>query len=331
MQADIGRVPLRVGLIGVGHWHAPLHAAAVEAAGAGIAAVWDVDAATASNFARQWHCPAADSVEAVLDAAGIVVVMGRPATVPALAKAVLAAGKPMILEKPAAISAAGLAPLLAQARSRDAFVAVPLPNRFGPAMEERARLAAEGRAGPVAHAHFRLVNGPPGRYVADGVGWMLDPLLSGGGALRNLGIHGVDGALALATGELRLVSARIANRNGGSAVEDYALLVLEDEAGAVFTVEAGYTFASMAAGGDFEWRIATANAYLLDSGDAAYAATLDDGVRCALTPLPPAVRYNRFMADTLARLAQGLPPAVGLADYFRAMEIIDQAYAEARE
>src|SRR6185312_3806603 len=202
MQADIGRVPLRVGLIGVGHWHAPLHAAAVVAAGASLAAAWDADAATASSFARQWHCPAADSVEAVLDAADIVVVMGRPATVPALAEATLAAGKPMILEKPAAVSAAGLAGLLAQARSNDAFVAVPLPNRFGPAMEERGRLAAEGRAGPLAHAHFRLVNGPPGRYVADGVGWMLDPVLSGGGALRNLGIHGVDGALALATGEL---------------------------------------------------------------------------------------------------------------------------------
>jgi predicted dehydrogenase len=261
-----------------------------------------------------------------MDAADLVVVMGRPDAVPALAQMAIDAARPMILEKPAARRTETLAALLAKATAAGVFVAVPLPNRLGPAMAEYRRLEAAGRAGKIAHAHFRLINGPPQRYPADGVPWMLDPAVSGGGALRNLGIHGVDGALALARGALRLVSARIGNRIHSSPVEDYALLVLEDEAGAVFTVEAGYTFASMQPGGDFEWRIASANAYLLDHGGAASVATLDDGGRRTLPPLPSAVRYNRFMADTIDRLQNGAPPSVGLDDYVRAMRLIDQAY-----
>lgn len=317
---------MRVGLIGVGHWHAAMHAAAAKAAGADISCVWDTDPAIARSFARRRSLKAAASPQDVLADAEIVVVMGRPDTVPALAEAAIEARRPMILEKPAASRTETLVALAARAKAAGLIVAVPLPNRLGPAMIEYERLAAAGRAGRMAHAHFRLVNGPPQRYPDDGVPWMLDPGISGGGALRNLGIHGVDGALALAAGELRLVSARIGNRIHQAPVEDYALLVLEDEAGAVFTVEAGYTFASMQPGGDFEWRIATANAHLVDHGDSAFAATLDDGGRGELPPLPPAIRYNRFMDDTLERLRHGAPPAVGLDDYVRAMRLIDQAY-----
>lgn len=317
---------MRIGLIGVGHWHAPMHAAAARAAGVSVQAVWDVERQVAASFGERHGFAVADSPAAVIELADLVVLMGRPDSVPALAEAVMDAGRPMILEKPAATSAARLAPLADRAAANGLFVAVPLPNRLGPAMLELDRLRAEGRAGRLAHAHFRLVNGPPQRYRDDGVGWMLDPAVSGGGALRNLGIHGVDAALALATGSLRLVSASIANRLHHEPVEDHALLVLEDEAGAIFTVEAGYTYASMRPGGDFEWRIATANAYLLDTGDTASAATLDDGNRRALPPSPPAIRYDLFMADTVGRLRAGRPPAVGIDDYLRAMRLIDQAY-----
>lgn len=317
---------MRVGLLGVGHWHAPMHAAAARAAGAEIFAVWDADPDVAQAFAGARGLKAAASAEEVVAGSDLVVVMGKPDIVPALAETVIGAGRPMILEKPAASRTETLEALSAKAKAAGLFVAVPLPNRLGPAMIEYRRLAAAGRAGAIAHAHFRLVNGPPERYPADGVPWMLDAAVSGGGALCNLGIHGVDSALALATGALRLVCARIGNRIHRSPVEDYALLVLEDEAGAVFTVEAGYTFASMQPGGDFEWRIAAANAYLTDHGESAFAATLDDAGRRTLPPLPTGIRYNQFMTDTLERLRHGAPPSVGLDDYVRAMRLIDQAY-----
>jgi predicted dehydrogenase len=320
---------VRVGLIGVGHWHAAIHLGAARSAGAEVAAAWDAHGPTAEAFAMRHDAPLAATPDEVAARSDLLVVMGRPDTVPPLAELVAAKGLPMILEKPAAPDGEGLA-ALARRIAPDRFVAVPFPNRLGPAMQEYRRLAATGRAGGIGHAAFRIVNGPPRRYRDDGVPWMLDPALSGGGALRNLGIHGIDSALALAMGPVRLASAHIGLRiHRGETIEDHALVTLEDATGALFTVEAGYTFASLSPGGDFEWRIATANAYLVDRGDAASAATLDDAQEVALTPLPPSERYAAFMADTLSRLSSSRPPAVGLADYVRAMEVIDQAYAPA--
>jgi predicted dehydrogenase len=201
---------------------------------------------------------------------------------------------------------------------------------MSPLWPEMARLAKGGRLGPVSHAHFRIVNGPPERYRSDGVPWVLDPAVSGGGALRNLGIHGIDAALALTAGsELRVVSAAVSHRLYGEAVEEYAAVTLEAEDGMITTIEAGYTFASLAAGGDFEWRVSARNAHLLDRGDECRVATLDDGSQRLLAPLPPGERYNAFLADTFDRLARGAPPLVGVEDYWHAMRLIDAAYKEA--
>lgn len=322
---------MRIGLVGVGHWHAKTHAAAVLGCGAEISSVWDEDAAVAADFAAARGVPVAASVAAVLDGADLVMLMGRPDRLPAVVETALASGVPLVLEKPAAPDTATLATLAQKARAAGRFVAVPLANRFGPVMAEYRRLAGEGRAGALAHGHFRIVNGPPQRYRRDGVGWMCDPAIGGGGALRNLGIHGIDAALSLATGGLRVVFADVGKRiYRDEAIEDHAVVQLVDEAGVPFTVEAGYTYPTMAPGGDGEWRIAAANAYLVDRNGEASAATLDDGKRYALASTTSAERYRLFLADTLARIAAGRPPEVSLDDYVRAMELIDVAYGSAR-
>src|SRR3954447_6964878 len=166
---------MRVALAGVGHWHASLHLDAVRAAGAEIAGVWDSEPEVASRFAETGGAGAWASLETLLASRpDLVVVMGHPAQVPDLARACLAAGLPMMLEKPAAPSTGALAAI---APGRGRFVAVPLANRCSPLWAELRRLRDAGRAGELAHAHFRIVNGPPARYRADGVGWMLDPAI----------------------------------------------------------------------------------------------------------------------------------------------------------
>lgn len=143
--------------------------------------------------------------------------------------------------------AEGIRTRTAQERGRrGAFIAVPLPNRYSPIWPRIAELAAAGRLGGLSHAQFRIVNGPPERYRIDGVPWLLAPQTSGGGALRNLGIHGVDAALALAGDDgLELVATSLGHLHG-EAVEDYAILTLRDRRGLIVTIEAGYTYASMA-------------------------------------------------------------------------------------
>lgn len=314
-------------LAGSSHWHADMHLDAAYAADAEIVAVWDEQANHARSFATRNALSVIDEFDQVLDASpDLIVLMGHPSTVATRALRIIEAGIPVMLEKPAASSTGQLVDLRDMARRRSAFVSVPLPNRFGPAVTTYQSLRGQGRDGKLAHCHFRVVNGPPERYAADGVAWVVDPAVSGGGALRNLGIHGVDAALSLAQGRLAARSVSIANRIHTSPVEDYALLVLEDEAGALFTVEAGYTFASMKPGGDFEWRIVSANATLIDHGDRAISATLDDGKLIELPAAHPSMRYRLCMRDTLDRLRRAAPPATSIDDYVAAMSLIDNAY-----
>lgn len=321
---------MRVCLLGVSHWHAVMHLDAVRSSGGVVTTVWDQAAGTGADFAATHGLLACNSLEqALATKPDLMVVMGSPQDVPDLALKVVASDIPIILEKPAARTAGELMQVVEAARSRGSFVGVPLPNRFGPIFSAMAELEVEGRLGKLAHGHFRIVNGPPQRYRNDGVGWMLDPAVCGGGALRNLGIHGIDAALSLAEGPLRVVSASIGNRIHDERVEDHAHVTLRDEAGTLFTVEAGYTYASMAPGGDFEWRIATRNAYLIDRGETAHCATLDDASTRMLAPEHPGTRYRLFMADTFDRLRSGKAPAVGIEDYLAAMQIIDAAYEKA--
>jgi predicted dehydrogenase len=321
----------RLALAGVGHWHAGMHLEAARSAGAEVVAAWDWDSTVAAGFAAKHgvvHQPTVAALIAMKP--DLTVVMGRPNQVPALTLACIGADLPIVLEKPAAVSTAALEPLAEAAQRRGLFVAVPLPNRCGPIWAEIEALRAAGRLGPVSHAQFRIVNGPPERYRLDGVPWVLDPAIGGGGALRNLGIHGIDAALALAGGaDLAIVSAAIDRRLHGEAVEEYAIVTLRAPDGMIATVEAGYTYASMAPGGDFEWRVSARNATLIDRGDTCRVATLDDGRVRDLTPILPADRYKAFMADTLDRLARGAAPSVGIGDYLQAMRLIDRAYAEA--
>ncbi len=319
---------MRIALTGVGHWHAPMHLDAARAAGAEVVGCWDIDPAVTARFAGEHGVPGVDGLAGLLGLGpDLVVLMGHPLAVPDVARAVLAAGVPMVLEKPAAASTADL---LGIVPPEGHFVAVPLANRCSPIFAEMARLDAAGRLGAVAHAQFRIVNGAPERYRVDRVGWLLDPAVGGGGALRNLGLHAVDAALCLfGTAAPEVVGAVVRATMHGEAVEDYAVAVLTAVGGPVVTVEAGYSYATMAPGGDYEWRVSAANAYLVDNGETCRVATLDDGAVRMIEPVPSRLRYRAFMADTLERLRQGAAPLVGFGDYVRAMRLVDAIYARA--
>jgi predicted dehydrogenase len=319
---------MRIALTGVGHWHAPMHLDAIRAAGAEPAGAWDPDPAVAVAFAAANGLAAAPSLGALL--AGrpdLVIAMGHPSDVSATARAILAAGLPMVLEKPAASRSDELAAI---APAPGAFVAVPLANRCSPLWAELDRLRAAGRLGAIGHAHFRIINGPPERYRVDRVPWLLDPAIAGGGALRNLGLHAVDAALQIfGAAEPALLAATVRSDLHGEAVDDYALATLALPHGPVVTVETGYTYASMLPGGDYEWRVAAAGATLIDRGTSLRVTTLDDGATRDLAPLPSGQRYRAFLADTLACLRAGRRPLVDFADYLRAMRLVDAIYTRA--
>ncbi|HWG84772.1 MAG TPA: Gfo/Idh/MocA family oxidoreductase [Deinococcales bacterium] len=322
---------MRTAIIGASHWHAPRQAAAFRAAGCRIVAASDPDPGAAAALGQSDEVAPFRDHQRLLasEEVELAVVLGTPLEMPQYVLDALAAGCAVAVEKPLARDAQSLEPVVSAARGR--FVAVALANRYSGLWDEVHAVERAGRAGHRRHASFRLLNGLPERYERDGVPWVLDPRVSGGGALRNLGIHGVDAFLQFSSGDE--VSVEDVSLAGGasSLVEEHAVLTLRSRNGLSGTVEAGYTFPTLADGGDYEWRVSTGNTYFLERALPGRNATLevftlDEEPRLAPTT-PLAGRYDAFARDVVESLKAGRAPRATLEDLHRAMAVIDEAYA----
>src|SRR5690606_33575267 len=92
-------------------------------------------------------------------------------------------------EKPAAILAAELIPIIAEANRRKRCVQVGFNHRFHPALQKARAILDSGGAGPLMFIRGRYGHG--GRIGYDRE-WRADPALSGGGELLDQGVHLID-------------------------------------------------------------------------------------------------------------------------------------------
>jgi len=308
---------MKVGFLGVGHWHSGMHAAGVLEAGAEIAGVWDADAEAVAKFVATYGGVARPDAAGVLhERPDAVVAMGRGPEAAAQLAWLIEQDIAVLADKPIGLAYGDVAPLADAVQRSGRFVSVALVNRIGGTVE------ALGDAGRCAHIYFRIINGHPRRYRDWGVPWMLDPRQSGGGALRNLGVHGLDAFLSVVGDQQVTVAHAAFHSIFGEAVEDYACVTLRAADGTVGVVEAGYTHP--VAGGSYEFRV-----------NASAGAIVDTGVGLVVAPerpvtttyVPSQRRYSAFMGDALERVASGRPPLVSLADFARATMLVDQAYS----
>lgn len=310
---------MRVGIIGIGHWHSGMHAKGVLEAGAQIGGVWDADAQAVTRFIAEYGGTTRPDAMSVLDdRPDLVIALGRGPEAATRLAWLIEQDIPILADKPIGLSHADVAPLAAAARAGKRFVAVALVNRIAGVLEAR------GDSGRVAHVHFRIINGHPRRYRDWGVGWMLDPRQGGGGALRNLGVHGIDAFLSLVGDQAVRVEHAACRSLFGEAVEDYAAVILRAADGTIGVIEAGYTHPD--AGGSYEFRINAERGALVDSGSTLVAVPAR-----TLHPagyVPSNQRYSAFVTDTLRRLWDGRVPAASLTDFARATELVDQAYSK---
>ena len=313
---------MRVAFLGVGHWHAGMHAKGVVEAGAQITGVWDPDPDAVAGFiAAHGGTPRSDAAAALDDRPDLVVALGRGPEAASRLGWLIEQDIPVLADKPIGLSHDDVAPLVEAALQRDRFVAVALVNRIAGVVD------AMGDAGRCAHVYFRIINGPPRRYRDWGVPWMLDARQSGGGALRNLGVHGIDAFLALAGEQAVRVEHAAFHSIFGEAVEDYGCVVLRAADGLVGLVEAGYTHPDT--GGTYEFRVNAERVAIADTGTRVISTP--DRATGAPAYVPSSRRYSAFMADTLARVADGRPPRVSLGAFARATDLVDRAYRLALE
>jgi predicted dehydrogenase len=254
-----------------------------------------------------------------------VVALGRHRQMAGLAHDLLDQGYPFLMEKPMGISASEVEAVAVKAARLDAFVAVPLAQRYAPFAKCARELLAVGRFGPLSHIYVRINRPGPARYQAWDCAWMLDPAETGGGCLRNLGSHGMDMFLHLTGEEAQVTGAQLSRRAHECPVEDYASVMLRSASGILGTVEVGNGFPRN--GTDGEWKIAGRDAIL----------TMKDGILKLSTAegdetFPGSdvtAPYFLTVRDALDHWRRGAPPPISVHDCARAVRLIDQAYERA--
>ncbi|MEM8788130.1 MAG: Gfo/Idh/MocA family oxidoreductase [Pseudomonadota bacterium] len=206
------------------------HAAALAAAGLELAVVADPDPA-ARDWAAARGVDWVETVEAALARAPDGLIAATPTALHARhAGAAIAAGVPVLVEKPLAESAAAAAPLVAAAEAAGVPVLVGHHRRHNPQVA-RAKAAIEaGRLGRIVAVHGFCWLPKPGDYFD--APWRRAP--GGGPVMINL-IHDVD-LLRHLCGEIVAVRAEVSNAVRGLAVEDSAVALLRFANGALGTL-----------------------------------------------------------------------------------------------
>jgi predicted dehydrogenase len=323
---------IRIAAVEVGHWHALNDAAylrhLIKMPDVNLVAIQDGDAGIVARRAAEVGSPPTftDYHKMLAEVRpDFVLALGRHSRMAAIAHDLLDGGHPFLMEKPMGINAPEVEAVAAKAAKLNAFVAVPLAQRYAPFAKRARALLAEGRFGPLSHIYVRINRPAPPRYKAWDCGWMLDPSESGGGCLRNLGSHGLDMFLYLTGEEAQVTGAQVSRRSHELAVEDYASVMLRSASGVLGTVEVGNGFPRD--GTDGEWKIAGRDAILtMKDGVMKLATARGDETFPGSDVTGP---YFATVRDALDHWQRGAPPPVSVHDCLRAVRLIDQAYARA--
>lgn len=315
---------VRVAVIGVSHWHAPLYldALARRPGLVQVVAVTDRDEGLARRVARRFSARAAPDVRSLGDLGmDLAIVLGRHDHMASVAAGLMARGVPMVLEKPGALNLDELDELVERARELRAAVAVPLVHRYAP-FAQVLRAVPEPR-----YLRLSYLVGSPSRYPTAGCEWMLFRE-SGGGVLANLGPHFVDLARLLGGDPVRLVHASGRHALHALDIEDQVVIELETPRGFSATIDLGYVLPgseryvsmTLAGSGGFASVGADGGALMTDA----------DGItRTTRIDVDSDVLFDDFVRRSLDALPRGLAGLPDLSDLRAAMAVIDDAYEAA--
>ena len=323
---------IRVAAIEVSHWHALNDAAylrhLVAMPDVELVAIQDSDAGLVARRAAEAGNPQTfTDYRQMLTATrpDFVVALGRHRQMAGIAQDLLDQGHPFLMEKPMGINALEVEAIAAKAARLDAFVAVPLAQRYAPFATRARELLAAGRFGPLSHIYVRINRPGPARYKAWDCAWMLDPTEAGGGCLRNLGSHGLDMFLHLTGEQAQVIGAQVSRRAHEYPVEDYASVLLRSASGILGTIEVGNDFPRD--GTDGEWKIAGRDAILtMKDGLVKLATAEGDETFPGSNVTAP---YFTAVRDALDHWQRGAPPPISVHDCVLAVRLIDQAYQQA--
>jgi predicted dehydrogenase len=147
-------------------------------------------------------------------------------------------GKHVLIEKPAARSAAELRPVVAELARQPGLVAkVGYNHRFHPGLARAYAIVQDGGIGEIRYIRGRYGHGGRPGYERE---WRANPQLSGGGELLDQGCHLID-LTRWFMGDCMLRHSHLATYFWPMAVEDNAFLFLETSRGQVASLHASWT------------------------------------------------------------------------------------------
>lgn len=330
-------LPQRVAAIGVSHWHARYDASflpIVRKLGIEIVGMADGKAEVAQDHADEFGGKAfTDYREMVAETRpDFVVALGSHAEMPDTFRFLIDEQIPFLMEKPWAPSGTIVAELAAYAEEKGGWAAAPLAMRYSAWAELAKRMIENGDFGTISHIVFRAIRPRQRRYRNWHSEWMYDRAATGGGCMRNLGVHGMDLASFVTGEQPQVIQAVMSNKVDKLDVEEYALATLTTPSGIIFHNEVGYMMPTWPEipdypknGTDQEQKV---------TGDKAVLRVVPDGLQI-LTPgksefisNPSNIEagYPRAVREILEAAASGQPPPIGPPAVARATALIDDAY-----
>ncbi|XRQ14683.1 Gfo/Idh/MocA family protein [Actinomadura welshii] len=340
---------LRVALIGYGTGGSVFHAPLISSVpGMRLAAVVTGDPgrqkAVAERYPEAEVFDSADRLWSAPEGYDLVVVAAPNRQHVPLARTALTSGVPVVVDKPAAASAADARSLAALSAVRGLPV-FPFHNRrWDGDFRTAARLVSAGALGGVQRFESRFERWRP--EVRPGWKESTDPL-DAGGILFDLGSHLIDQALAL-FGRPETVYAEMDVRRGGAAAADDVFVALAHPGG----TRSHLWMSATAAHHGPRFRVLGGRAAYTVSGMDVQEEQLREGLtprdpgygiappgshgllgtpgEQAAEPTAPGA-YHDFYAGVVRTLREGAPPPVALADAITGLEVIEAAYRSARD
>jgi predicted dehydrogenase len=141
-------------------------------------------------------------------------------------------GKPVLCEKPLAMSTAEAEHMLAATERAGVLFGVAQNMRYNRSVEQlRAAIAAGAIGAPqLAHAEFAYDTAKSPRV------WIDDPTLARGGPIGDVGIHCIDALCYVLGDDARVTEVATLGHSSGSALESHAVVSLQFASGSMAVV-----------------------------------------------------------------------------------------------
>jgi predicted dehydrogenase len=330
------RRPQRVAVIGVDHYHAtstPNYLRILQNEKVDILGVHAPDDAIAAKWAGEYNSTPYTDYRAMIEKTKpeFIVALGKHVAMPAEFRFLVDTGIPFLMEKPWGIDDKTVSELADLAESKHAWAAVPMPFRYSLFAETAVEMRQRNELGTISHMLFRFNQPGVQRYVDLGSPWMLSKADAGGGALINLGIHGIDLFRYITSEEPQVVSAVTSHAVHKREVEDYAHVTLRTPSGIVFLNEASYTYPGT--GGDQERKLSAQKVFLRATTSGGEGVQIVGPGRDDTRRAPEGYLsgWPRVVHECLERIGRGEPPPASARDCARAVSLIFDAYRMAGE